>query len=117
MPGDDEALQKRGRLGPRFHYCLQGLGFMGCIAFDSLNQVGNQIVTALQLHIDLRPAVGLLVAESHEAVVDGDEPHHGDRAKQLANATGAVLLHRKQTKQNHKKLQVTLLEITMITLV
>ena len=39
-----------------------------------LDEVGDQVVAALELHVDLREGVGDLVAPAHEAVVGDDRP-------------------------------------------
>src|SRR5262249_53196519 len=39
-----------------------------------LDQVRNQVVAALELHVDLREGVLEAVAQRHQAVVDGDRP-------------------------------------------
>ena len=49
---------------------------MAHVAFDGFDEVGDEIVAALELHVDLRPGVVDDVAQAHEAVVDRDEPEH-----------------------------------------
>jgi hypothetical protein len=44
------------------------------IASGDLDQVGNQVVAALQLHVDLREGVLERVARGHQAVVDAHAP-------------------------------------------
>src|SRR4029434_1009025 len=44
------------------------------VSFDGLNQVGDQVMAPLELHIDLLPAVLDLMLESHEPVVGPSDP-------------------------------------------
>jgi hypothetical protein len=46
------------------------------VALGGLDQVGNQVVAALQLHVDLREGVLEAIAHRHQAVVDRDRPEH-----------------------------------------
>ena len=55
---------------------------MAGVALDGLDQVGNQVMAALQLHVDLRPRVFHLVAPSDELVV------HPDRVDDEQNHSG-----------------------------
>ena len=43
------------------------------IAFDGFHKVGDQIVAALELHVDVRPSVVTLDFEADQAVVHADE--------------------------------------------
>ena len=64
-----------------------GLLVLG-VTLDGLDQVGDQIVPALELHVDLRPGVLDLVAPADQAVVrrdqvddhqqDDDDDHDGE---------------------------------------
>ena len=53
---------------------LQRAALVAHIAFDRLDQVGNEIMPALELHVDLGPGVVHLVAQVNETVVDRHEP-------------------------------------------
>ena len=44
------------------------------VALDRLDQVRNQVVAPLELHLDLRERVLEAVLERHELVVDADRP-------------------------------------------
>ena len=48
---------------------LERAAFVGSIAFDGLDEVRDEVETALQLHVDLRPGVIHHVAELDEVVV------------------------------------------------
>ena len=50
-----------------FHRLLRG------VTLDRLNQVGDQVITTLELHINLEPGVVDPVPTSHQAVVDNSE--------------------------------------------
>src|SRR6266508_1133445 len=68
----------RPRLGDR----LQRAPLMGGVALDGLDQVGDQVVTALELHVDLAPRVVDMVPPPNQAVVDQhghDQQHDDDR--------------------------------------
>src|SRR5206468_716250 len=69
-------LRRRARCG----YLLEDAALMARVSLDRLDQVRNQVVPALQLHIDLRPRVFRPVAEPDETVVehDDDEPDQQD---------------------------------------
>src|SRR5665811_2149288 len=47
------------------------------IRLGGLHQVGDQVVAALQLHVDLRKCVLEAVSERNQAVVDRDRPEEG----------------------------------------
>ncbi len=59
---------------------FQGLAFVSGITFDCLDKVGDQVVPALELNIDLGPGVLELVAQANQAVVDTNQP--GDQGDQ-----------------------------------
>lgn len=46
---------------------------MRCVALDGLDEVGDEVEPALQLHVDLRPSVVDAIAHAHEVVVHRDE--------------------------------------------
>ena len=45
------------------------------VALDRFNQVGNQVVSSLQLDLDLREGVLKTVLQSDERVVNADQGH------------------------------------------
>ena len=49
------------------------------VAFDGFDQIGNQVVSASQLHVDLRECVTDSVAQVDEIVVDGNRPKDDQR--------------------------------------
>jgi hypothetical protein len=53
---------------------------MGGVSLHRFDQVGNQIVAALELYIDIRPSVIALNPEPYESVVNKDdrEREHGN---------------------------------------
>ena len=57
---------RRHRLGPRLGRFLEGLALVRGVAFDRLDQVGDEVVAPFQLHVD--PAPGLV-----DAVARGDD--------------------------------------------
>ncbi|MNV58615.1 hypothetical protein D3C71_1510010 [compost metagenome] len=63
------------RLAPCLDDGLQRGGFVLQIAARHLHQIGNQIVSALELHVDLAKGVGDAVAQLHQPVVDRDGPY------------------------------------------
>ena len=46
---------------------------MGGVALHGLNQIGNQVQAALELHVDLRPRVVNAIAQLNEVVVHENE--------------------------------------------
>ena len=44
------------------------------VAFDGLDEVGDEVAAAFELHVDLRPGVFELVAQPDEAVVHAGNP-------------------------------------------
>src|SRR5688572_22290784 len=63
---------------------LHGLGLVLGVTLHRLDQVGDEVVTALQLDVDVRPGFIGAVAQGDQAVVDGDQPgddHHEEQAK------------------------------------
>jgi len=51
---------------------LEGLTLMPQVALGRFHQVGDQVVAALELHVDLGEGVLEPVAQGHQTVVDGD---------------------------------------------
>ena len=49
------------------------------VALDGIHEVGNEIITALQLNFDIRPCFMHAVAEGDKAVKDGNKPENEDR--------------------------------------
>src|SRR5438128_4564595 len=60
------------------NYALQRFLFMTRVAFDCLHQVGNEVVAALELHVNLRPGILGLYPLAHQAVVNADQPQHNN---------------------------------------
>jgi hypothetical protein len=57
------------------------------VALGRLDQVGDQVVAALELHVDLRERVLEAVAQRYQPVVDPDHPgdeRHDDRQENPA---------------------------------
>ena len=57
---------------------FQGFPFMGQVALCGFDEIGNEVVTTLELHFDLRESVLETVLESDEFVVDRNDPEHHD---------------------------------------
>jgi hypothetical protein len=53
---------------------IQRLPLMAHVAFDGFDQVGNQIVAAFELHVDLSEGVLDAVPGDHQPVVDAHQP-------------------------------------------
>ena len=73
------------RLAAGLDDSLQRGGLVREIAARHLHQIGNQVIPALELHIDLAKRVGNAVAQLHQPVVDrhSPQPHrdqHNDHA-------------------------------------
>ena len=62
---------------------LERVALVARVALDRLDQVGNKIVTALQLHVDPAPTILGTDAEPNQTVVHDDEqkPEHDDKAE------------------------------------
>ena len=70
------------RRGARRGHRLERATLVSRVALDRLDQVRDQILAALELHLDLRPGVVDAVAELDEAVVERDQQtdeQHDDR--------------------------------------
>jgi len=59
--------------GARLGDLGQRLLLVGHVVLDGLDEVGDEVVPALELHVDLAPGVVDLVAPAHQAVVDAGE--------------------------------------------
>jgi len=57
-------------LGARFGHLLEDFPLVFGIAFDGLDQIGNQVIPPSQLDIHLRPGVVRTVPQRDQAVVD-----------------------------------------------
>ncbi len=62
------------------------------VAFDGFDEVGDEVVAALELDINLRPGVIHVIAEVDEAVVDGDEPEDEDGEDGEKNENGGHVI-------------------------
>ncbi len=72
---------KRCRLLARPDDLIECLPFVGGIALDGLDQVGNQVMTPLELHINGAPAVFDLISGADETIVkDHDKNAQNDEA-------------------------------------
>src|ERR1035437_860866 len=71
-----------GRIA-RVDHRFQRLALVGKVSLGSFHQIGDQVIAALQLHIDLRESVLETVAQGHQAIVDRYRPyqqnHYDDR--------------------------------------
>ncbi len=45
---------------------------------DRIDEIGNEVVAALQLDIDLRPGIAHFLPAGNEAVIDADDDEHRD---------------------------------------
>lgn len=52
---------------------LERTALVRCVALDGLDEVGDEVEPALQLHVDLRPRIVDAIAHAHEVVVHADE--------------------------------------------
>src|SRR5450756_1069437 len=66
VAGVDGGGSRLGDLGQR-------LLLVGHVVLDGLDEVGDEVVPTLELHVDLAPGVVDLVAPAHQAVVDAGE--------------------------------------------
>src|SRR5581483_11949971 len=58
---------------------FKGTLFMGGITLHGLHQIGDEIVAALELHIDIGPRVVGAYPQLHQSVVNTDEYENNDR--------------------------------------
>src|SRR5690554_4395280 len=69
-------LQPRQGAVARLGHRLQGLALVAHVGPGGLHQVGNQVVAALELYLDLGEGVLEAVLQRHQAVVDRDRIDH-----------------------------------------
>ena len=60
------------RRGPQLCYSVESCPLVFRVLVDGLDEVGNQIVTTLQLHVDIAPGVIDPIAAANKAVVEKD---------------------------------------------
>lgn len=65
---------ERSRARPR--NIFEQLLFVLHVPFDARDQIGNEVVPALELHINITPAFLRSVAQADEGVEDHDEPEY-----------------------------------------
>ena len=82
-----------GALGaaPRLGDLLEGLALVGRVPLDRLDQVGDQVVPAPELHVDLGPTLVGAVPVLHEAVERPDRPQdeQGDDRRSRSSPRGS----------------------------
>src|SRR4029077_19527253 len=61
---------------------------MGRVAFYGLDEIGNQVVAALELDINVGPGVVALHPQTHQAVVQADDEDHDQRDDDQENPHG-----------------------------
>ena len=66
-----------GRLGAGFDDGGEGAAFVGHVALGGLDEVRDQVVAALELHVDLGEGVLAGITQRDEPVVDADAPDRG----------------------------------------
>lgn len=84
------------RSGTRLHSSSTGrghffkhAGFVRSIAFDRIDEIRNQIIAALELHVDIAPGFADAVAESdetveeHDDVEDDEDGHHNEDKRRI----------------------------------
>jgi hypothetical protein len=82
----------------RLHDGVQGAALVGGVTLHRLHQVGDEVIAALELHIDLRPGGVDLVALADQPVVGAQRPRdeqHEDETDQAAKAERDVVHSRK----------------------
>src|SRR5581483_8340395 len=63
--------------GAIFRNVLEGGFFVGSIALDGFHEIGNQVVTALELHVNIGPGGVGAHPQLHQTVVEADQqPDH-----------------------------------------
>ncbi len=69
---------------PRLDHRVEGLALVLGVALDRFHQVGDEVVTPLQLHVDAAPGILRTDAQTHQAVIDDDKkkPDHQRQAEQ-----------------------------------
>src|SRR5690242_9622373 len=99
-----------GRRTLRGHSLIAGGGdgferaaFVGGVAFHGFDEIGDEVIAALELHVDIGPGVIALHAEANQSVVEKDnhEGEHGDdnqhRHHLAASSTLRIKSQRKTT--------------------
>src|SRR5262249_42289139 len=90
-------LRGRGKAGDgliaRADDGFEGAALVREISLRGFDQIRNQIVAALQLHLDLRERVDVAILQRHELVVDRDEPddENDDDPEEYQTGTHAEL--------------------------
>jgi hypothetical protein len=77
------------------------------VAFDGLDQIGNEIVALFELNVDVGKGLVGPLAHSDEAVVDADRPDHEDDNDAKDNPAGG----------RHEKLQIRKTRVSQTKLV
>jgi hypothetical protein len=67
-----------GSLVARLDDRLEGLALVLEVPLGRLDEVGDEVVAALELDVDLRPALADVLPQADEAVKVGDEPGEGE---------------------------------------
>src|SRR3989344_5020022 len=86
------------RFRARFGHFLQSTRFMLRVAFYRLDEIGAEVVSSLELYIDVRPCLLGPVGEPHKAVVCDDGPH-GDYRDDGKQNIGCIHTGQYSTKQ------------------
>ena len=60
---------------------------IGHVSADRLQEIGDEVVTAVEFDVDLAPGLLDEVAQTHEAVVGDDHPEDDDEEKQGSTGT------------------------------
>ena len=74
---------------------------MAHVALDALDQVGDEVIPALQLDVDAAPALGHQVLVGHQLVVNRHGPEQQDHHHAQENVSGHIFtslnlgIHRK----------------------
>ena len=58
---------------------------MSDITFGGFDQVGNEVIPALELHVNLRVGVLVAVAQSDQPVVSADDEHQHKKDRNNQN--------------------------------
>src|SRR5207245_8975536 len=64
------------------------------VAFHGLDEIGNQVVATLELHVDVRPGVVALNFNAHQGVVHADEEDN----EQYQDAQNNQASHRRTSR-------------------
>jgi len=68
----------RDRAGPRLGDLVEDAALVGGVALDGLDQVGNQVMAALELDVDVRKRLLDPLPECDQPVVGEREEDHDD---------------------------------------